>query len=147
MLSEEQLTGIETRCEAATPLYQYASHVDEDGDHYSRVFDLETPGRILLVTYGGNHRANADLAAAARDDVPALLAEVRRLAAVARAVIAEREEERRFLAHRYGVMGITPPERPQRHDPGCSSDLARWIEASYVLDDALAAAGYEVNDA
>ena len=43
-----------------TPVHGTPSHVDEVGEHYSRVFHQDHPGRIVAVFHGENHRADSE---------------------------------------------------------------------------------------
>lgn len=77
-LTESDLSEIEARCEAATPGKWFVYHADAGPT-------VQVPkGWVALLDWkccGGtlDQRANATFIAAAREDVPRLVAEVRRL--------------------------------------------------------------------
>lgn len=109
---ELDLDAIEARANAATegPWWRREGHAEIDGQNYAEVL---IPGRVECGSYcyGGTStiegdRLDADLAfiAHARADVPALVAEVRRLreeaevdAGLIRSIIAAREHVERTL--------------------------------------------------
>lgn len=106
-MSEDELATIEARANAASP-EPWAMAVDDDGCLCVRIG--QSPGYTdvlymgdLEVTLPTDH-ANADFIAAARADVPALVAEVRRL--------------------RAGLTDMRPLTNPIGHDAACmlSSD-------------------------
>jgi hypothetical protein len=84
-VSDERLAEIEQRCAAATPgpwevRWGYYVHVPGDPFSLATVVSCQT----VPADRREEHEANARLIAHAREDVPALLAEVRRLRAVGR---------------------------------------------------------------
>jgi hypothetical protein len=71
VLTDDELAAIEARCEAATA-------GPWDCDEHTMLIYARDEGVVAVVDH---HRANVSFIAAARSDVPALLAEVRRLRA------------------------------------------------------------------
>ena len=104
---ELDLDAIEARANAATegPWLRREGHAEIDGQNYAEVL---IPGRVECGSYcyGGTStiegdRLDADLAfiAHARADVPALVAEVRRLRAQVRDLTDSRQEARNEVRH------------------------------------------------
>jgi hypothetical protein len=76
-LSEEQLTEIERRCDLSTP-GPWKSYV-EGRDHFSGSNFIMTAGEDIYLT--GATVNDQDFIASARQDVPLLIREIRRLRA------------------------------------------------------------------
>ena len=95
MITPEQLAQWRALADAATPgPWEATSTWSDDGDSY---YVAVVDGRALLDTYVSMTDADAAFIAAAREAVPALLAEVERLTAEVRR--HEEAEHQRELEH------------------------------------------------
>lgn len=115
MLTPAELDAIEARANAATP----GPWTQRDVDAHM----IRGPKREVLYAYdafGGDGLANAAFIAAARADVPALVAEVRALRGVLRECDAAMSEAWRVGAHMSGhplvhdlmrALASVPPEK------------------------------------
>lgn len=108
-MDEETLREIEKRAKAATP-GPWESHDTEDGNWFVSMPD-DGKATKLHLWFGdmeiveGQDLHNADFIARAREDVPALIAEVRRLLWRVRDLQTQREQD---LAARRGELTRGP---------------------------------------
>ena len=136
-LTDAYLDAIEQRAHAATEgPWEASAHDHAAGD----VPILDRTGHYLVIcpdcgVRGGYERADAEFIAHARSDVPALLAEVRRLRAAADA----RTSLPRALDALEAVLGMAARGAVGARARGDGDEERRWLDLTIVIESALRA--------
>lgn len=141
-MSDERLEQVRARAAAATPgPWEAWDTGDPPAEDEARAW-IVTPGSLHLATlYAGDPSANATFAAHAREDIPALLAEVERLRSITtitdemveRGALALADEEKWPTNEELGG-GLTGTRGDELRD-SCRDEARRILEAALGGDE------------